>query len=75
MAQDDELARAQAAKRLLLERLEPLDKVVGVGITRVHGAYAVKVNLREPLAPGEEPPAEIGGVPVEIEVVGTLRPR
>ncbi len=69
------LDRAQAAKRAALQRFERLGKVTGVGITRVHGEYAVKVNLSEAIDPGVEVPTDVDGVPVCIEVIGTIRPR
>jgi hypothetical protein len=46
-----------------------------VGITRVDGEYAVKVNLSDPIDPGIEVPSEIDGVAVAIEITGTIRPR
>lgn len=67
------LDRARAAKRVALERFDKLGKVTGVGITRVAGEYAVKVNLSEPVEPGIEIPADIDGVPVRVEVTGTIR--
>lgn len=69
------LERAQAAKQTALRRFETLGKVVGVGITRVAGEYAVKVNLREPVDPGIELPTEVDGVPVCVEVTGSIRAR
>ena len=69
------LEKAQAAKRTALRRFEKLGKVTGVGITRVKGEYAVKVNLSEPVDPGVELPTEIDGVPVRVEVTGTIRAR
>ncbi len=69
------LDKAQAAKRTALRRFEKLGKVTGVGITRVKGEYAVKVNLSEPVDPGVELPTDIDGVPVRVEVTGTIRPR
>ena len=69
------LDKAQAAKRTALRRFEKLGKVTGVGITRVKGEYAVKVNLSEPVDPGVELPTEIDGVPVRVEVTGTIRAR
>ena len=55
--------------------LPGMGKVTGVGITRVKGEYAVKVNLTEPVDPGVELPTEIDGVPVRVEVTGTIRAR
>ena len=69
------LEKAQAAKKTALRLLEAVDSVVGVGITRLGGKYAVKVNLSGPIAPGTELPTEIDGVPVRVEVTGSIRPR
>jgi hypothetical protein len=69
------LDKAQAAKRSALRRFEKLGKVTGVGITRVNGEYALKVNLSEPVEPGTELPTDIDGVPVRVEVTGTIRTR
>jgi len=69
------LEKAQAAKKTAQRLFETVDIVVGVGITRLGGQYAVKVNLSAPAAPGTELPSEIDGVPVRVEVTGTIRPR
>ena len=69
------LDKAQAAKRSALRRFEKFGKVTGVGITRVNGEYALKVNLSEPVEPGTELPTDIDGVPVRVEVTGTIRTR
>jgi hypothetical protein len=69
------LAQARAAKAAALRQFEDLGTVVGVGVTRIDGEYAVKVNLSEPPAEGVELPGEIDGVPVQVEVVGTIRKR
>ena len=69
------LEKAQAAKKVALRLFETLDGVVGVGITRLGGQYAVKVNLSAPVAPGTELPTEIDGVPVRVEVTGSIRVR
>jgi hypothetical protein len=69
------LDKAQAAKRTALRQFEKLGKVTGVGITRVKGEYAVKVNLSEAIDPGVELPTEIDGVPVCVEVTGAIRAR
>lgn len=49
--------------------------VVGVGITEVEGGYGLKVNLREAPEAGVDLPKTLDGVPVRIEIVGTLRKR
>jgi len=69
------LERAQAAKKTAIRLLETVGSVVGVGITRLGGEYAVKVNLSGPVAPGTELPTEIDGVPVRVEVTGSVRAR
>ena len=69
------LDQAQAAKRAALRRFEQLGKVTGVGITRVRGEYAVKVNLSEPIDPGIDVPTDIDGVPIRLEVTGVIRAR
>ena len=69
------LDQAQAAKRDAKRRFEKLGAVTGVGITRVGGEYAVKVNLSEPIEPGVDIPADINGVPIQVEITGVIRPR
>lgn len=69
------LDRVRAAKKAALREFTKLGKVVGIGITRVRGEYAVKVNLSEPVQPGVELPTDIDGVPVRVEVTGPIRAR
>jgi hypothetical protein len=69
------LEKAEAAKQAALQRFQTIGKVVGVGITRIAGEYAIKVNLSEPVDPGTELPTEIDGVRVRVEVVGVIRAR
>jgi hypothetical protein len=68
------LERARAAKKAALQRFRKLASLTGVGITRVDGEYAVKLNLREP-EPGMKFPANINGVPLRVEVTGAIRSR
>jgi hypothetical protein len=72
---DVSLEKAQAAKQTALQRFGMIGAVVGVGITRVDGQYAIKINLSEPLRPGTELPTEIDGVRVHVEVTGVIRAR
>jgi hypothetical protein len=67
------LEQARAAKAVALKRLRRVRSVVGIGITRVGGEYALKINLREPLARGVRLPADVDGVSVRVEVVGVIR--
>lgn len=69
------LEQARAAKRAVLERFGAIGCVVGVGITRLSGQYAVKVNLEAPIEAGVDVPDQIDGVPVRVEVTGTIRAR
>lgn len=69
------LEQARAAKEAALELFTRIGSVAGVGITRVGGDYAVKVNLKAPLPDGTAIPAAVGGVPVHVEIVGVIRPR
>jgi xanthine dehydrogenase molybdopterin-binding subunit B len=66
---------ARAAKARALEVFGQKAQVVGVGITRIGGGYGVKVNLGAPPAPDADLPDTVDGVPVRVEVVGTIRPR
>ena len=66
----DEARRAkERAKTLLAEMIG----VNGIGITSDESGYAVKVNLAQPLSPGQSIPSHIDGVPVQTEVVGAIR--
>ena len=68
------LTKARAAKKRAVVEFSHLTCVTGVGITRVGEDYAVKVNVSEPVDPGQLP-AEIDGVRVCVEVTGKIRPR
>jgi hypothetical protein len=69
------LTRARAAKQTALRKFRQLGEVVGVGITRIRDDYAVKVNIRKPLARGTQVPSHINGVPVQVEVTGPIKPQ
>jgi hypothetical protein len=69
------LEQARAAKSRAMDVFSRAGRVVGVGITKVGGGYAVKVNLSEPLPQGADAPTVIDGVPISVEVVGTIRSR
>ena len=69
------LERARAAKKAAVQRFKTLDRVTGVGITRVGGSYAVKLNLSEPIEPGTTLPTDIDGVPLCVEITGSIRSR
>lgn len=64
------LDEARAAKSKALNLLRNAPAVVGVGIARLNGGYCVKVNVSQSQ---RGMPTDIDGVPVRVEVVGTLR--
>jgi len=68
------IEEARAAKAIALERFQSVAGVVGVGITKVRGDYAVKVNLAEPVGEGTIP-THVHGVPVQVEITGSITPR
>jgi hypothetical protein len=68
------LEQARTAKPRVREVFERLASVVGVGVTRVDSGYGVKVNLRAAPPEGTPLPGSVDGVPVRVEVVGTIRP-
>ncbi|HEX9093050.1 MAG TPA: hypothetical protein VF902_03620 [Coriobacteriia bacterium] len=69
------LHRAQAAKAAALRRFKGVGEIVGVGITRVEGQYAVKINLSGPPPADVKFPPDINGVAVCVEVAGRIHPR
>ncbi len=69
------LEEVRAVKSHALAVFERLASVVGIGITRIGAGYGLKVNLRETPADAAALPAEVGGVPVQLEVVGQPRTR
>lgn len=70
-----DLDRARAVKDRARDLYAKHAPVVGVGITRVDGGFGVKINLGTPPPPGSALPESIDGVPVRVEVVGTIRGR
>ncbi len=69
------LDEARAAKERAKSLLAGNSLVVGLGLIRVGDGYGVKVNLVSPPAADTRLPETINGVPVRIEVIGTIRPR
>jgi hypothetical protein len=68
------LEEAREAKRKAADLFRDLPELAGLGITKVGKRFAVKLNLRAPLADGIELPEEIDGVPIQIEIVGKIKP-
>lgn len=69
------IEQARAAKDKAKAALAHIPGVVGIGLTKVGDDYALKVNLREKPPAGATVPQSIAGVPVTVEVVGTIRKR
>jgi hypothetical protein len=67
------LTQARAAKAEVAKRLSGHPLVNGIGIARVNGGYAGKVNLSAPVRNGM--PRTVAGVPVKTEVVGRISRR
>ena len=63
---------ARAAKTQVKKALSRLPELAGVGLTRLGSGYAVKVNLQKAIV-GKQLPTQIDGVPVVVEVVGTVK--
>ena len=68
------IEQARRAKPKAADAVRALATVVGVGLTRVEGSYAIKVNLLEAV-PDAELPGAIDGVAILYEVVGPIRRR
>jgi hypothetical protein len=69
------LAQARAAKGAFVESFAQVVDVVAVGITRLNGGYAVKVNLRSDPSPSLHLPASLNGVPIRVVVTGSIFPQ
>jgi hypothetical protein len=65
---------ARAAKEALAIRLRDDPRVGGVGITRWHGRYAVRVNIVDE-SDVPDLPGRIHGVEIQIVAVGRVRPQ
>ena len=74
-AGDPTLERVRAAKKATEKTFSALAKVVGIGITRIGGVYGLKVNVESAPVTAAALPTEIEGIPVHVEVVGTVKKR
>jgi len=66
---------ARAAKSRVAQAFKGVGDVVGIGLISIGEGYGLKVNLAAEPAADTSPPRQIEGVPVRIEVVGTIRKR
>ncbi|WP_405541045.1 hypothetical protein OG478_52520 [Streptomyces phaeochromogenes] len=73
----DQAAAREAKSHVLntvLSRMSDTTQVTGVGLGQRGGDWIVRVNLREDNRQvRQEIPPEVGGVPVVVEVGGTVR--
>lgn len=69
------IEQARQVKPKAAEAARALVEIVGAGLTKVDGSYAVKVNLREATPAMAALPTMIDGVKVIYEVVGTISRR
>ena len=68
-----QLEAARAAKAKARRFFSRFGEVSGVGITRKGNDYAVKVNMKSAPRGQSKWPDEIDGVPVMVDIVGTIR--
>lgn len=75
MAKGATLASARSSKEKARRLIGAKAEVVGAGIIKVKtgSGFAIKVNVKQP--PSGAIAAEVEGVPIVVEVVGTIRKR
>ncbi len=69
---ENALQRARAAKGIAEQVFLKLLGDVAIGITRIDGAYGLKINVTEAPADTLKLPNSVGGVPVQVEVTGKI---
>ena len=72
---DDALQKARAAKVVAEQVFSKLLGDVAIGITRIEGAYGLKINVMKAPADTLQLPNSVEGVPVKVEVTGKIRKR
>jgi hypothetical protein len=72
-AAKQELELARKARDKVRGLVKKIAAVNGVGIARVDGRYAVKVNFSEKPSADAKVPKTINGIPVVTHVVGKIR--
>ncbi len=68
------LERARQAKQHAADLFGRFGTVVGTGIISIDGGYGIKINLLDQPAEDLVLPERVEGVPVKVEVVGSVRP-
>lgn len=69
------LESARAAKKRALTLFAELGDVVGIGLTKMNEGYGLKINFSSAPKDPTAVPEDVDGVPVKVEVVGTIRKR
>ncbi len=64
------LDQARKAKKSFTAQFGTLPELNGVGIANLDGGYGVAVRLKSD--PSQQLPTEIDGVPLDIQVIGTI---
>jgi hypothetical protein len=72
MAESLQLIEARSAKEKAKQIFSRYGFVNGIGLTRLGGRYAVKVNFETEPFDSANLPEEIEGVPVVVRIVGPL---
>jgi hypothetical protein len=70
---DASLKSARAAKKRALEVFSEFGDIVGIGLTTIDDQYGLKVNFSSPPRNPSAVPSDVDGVPVRVEVVGSIR--
>lgn len=75
MAKGATFASTRSAKEKARRRVAAKAEVVGAGIIKAKtgSGFAIKVNVKH--RPSGAIPAEVEGIPIVVEVVGTIRKR
>jgi hypothetical protein len=72
-AAKQELEQARKARDKVRGLVKKIAAVNGVGISRVDGRYAVKINLEKKAQRGAKIPDSVDGVPIVTHIVGKIR--
>jgi hypothetical protein len=72
MKGNPDLAAARAAKAKATKLFATNPKVTGVGIARMDGGFGVKLNFVTRPSRKDHVPEQIDGVPIRVEVVGSI---
>jgi hypothetical protein len=69
------LAAVRAAKAKAVKLFASNPNVTGIGIARMNGGFGVKLNFVTQPSEKDRVPQEIDGVPIRVEVVGSIGAR